>query len=124
MNTHPRYLTLDDGLTLLSAREDPVGMIRSLDRAPRCGQRRSRCGDRNAAAGRGPVGSASVNAVGKARRPLGAAKHLTVLQILLKEPHRMGKRLIGLGLAPGATAVAGKRMVGFRIFVNGDQWVR
>jgi predicted AAA+ superfamily ATPase len=27
-----RYLTLDDGLTLLSAKEDPVGMIRSLDR--------------------------------------------------------------------------------------------
>lgn len=27
------YLTLDDALTLLSAREDPVGMIRSLDRA-------------------------------------------------------------------------------------------
>ena len=27
-----RYLTLDDELTLLSAREDPVGMIRSLDR--------------------------------------------------------------------------------------------
>jgi hypothetical protein len=28
-----RYLTLDDELTLLSAREDPVGMIRSVDRA-------------------------------------------------------------------------------------------
>jgi predicted AAA+ superfamily ATPase len=28
-----RYLTLDDDLTLLSAREDPAGMIRSLDRA-------------------------------------------------------------------------------------------
>lgn len=28
-----RYLTLDDDLTLLAAREDPVGMIRSLDRA-------------------------------------------------------------------------------------------
>ena len=28
-----RYLTLDDELTLLSAREDPVGMIRSIDRA-------------------------------------------------------------------------------------------
>ena len=28
-----RYLTMDDGLTLLSAREDPVGMVRSLDRA-------------------------------------------------------------------------------------------
>jgi uncharacterized protein len=28
-----RYLTLDNELTLLSAREDPVGMIRSLDRA-------------------------------------------------------------------------------------------
>ena len=28
-----RYLTLDDELTLLAAREDPVGMIRSLDRA-------------------------------------------------------------------------------------------
>jgi len=28
-----RYLTMDDELTLLSAREDPVGMIRSLDRA-------------------------------------------------------------------------------------------
>jgi len=28
-----QYLTLDDELTLLSAREDPVGMIRSLDRA-------------------------------------------------------------------------------------------
>jgi len=28
-----RYLTMDDDLTLLSAREDPVGMIRSLDRA-------------------------------------------------------------------------------------------
>ena len=28
-----RYLTMDDGLTLLSAREDPVGLIRSLDRA-------------------------------------------------------------------------------------------
>ena len=28
-----RYLTLDDGLTLLSAKTDPVGMIRSLDRA-------------------------------------------------------------------------------------------
>ncbi|MGI9135244.1 MAG: AAA family ATPase, partial [Rhodoferax sp.] len=28
-----RYLTLDDHLTLMSAREDPVGMIRSLDRA-------------------------------------------------------------------------------------------
>jgi ABC-type phosphate/phosphonate transport system ATPase subunit len=27
-----RYLTLDDELTLLAAREDPVGMIRSLDR--------------------------------------------------------------------------------------------
>ena len=27
------YLTLDDELTLLSAREDPVGMIRNLDRA-------------------------------------------------------------------------------------------
>lgn len=27
------YLTMDDELTLLSAREDPVGMIRSLDRA-------------------------------------------------------------------------------------------
>jgi len=31
--TELRYLTLDDELTLLSAREDPVGMIRSLDRA-------------------------------------------------------------------------------------------
>lgn len=28
-----RYLTLDDEVTLLSAREDPVGLIRSLDRA-------------------------------------------------------------------------------------------
>lgn len=28
-----RYLTLDDELTLMSAREDPVGLIRSLDRA-------------------------------------------------------------------------------------------
>jgi len=28
-----RYLTLDDELTLMSARNDPVGMIRSLDRA-------------------------------------------------------------------------------------------
>lgn len=28
-----RYLTLDDQLTLLSAREDPVGFVRSLDRA-------------------------------------------------------------------------------------------
>lgn len=28
-----RYLTLDDDLTLLAAREDPVGMIRGLDRA-------------------------------------------------------------------------------------------
>lgn len=28
-----RYLTMDDELTLLSAREDPAGMIRSLDRA-------------------------------------------------------------------------------------------
>lgn len=28
-----RYLTLDDELTLMSARENPVGMIRSLDRA-------------------------------------------------------------------------------------------
>lgn len=28
-----RYLTLDDQITLLSAQEDPVGMIRSLDRA-------------------------------------------------------------------------------------------
>jgi predicted AAA+ superfamily ATPase len=28
-----RYLTMDDELTLLSAREDPVGMIRGLDRA-------------------------------------------------------------------------------------------
>lgn len=28
-----RYLTLDDELTLLSAREDPVGMVRSLDQA-------------------------------------------------------------------------------------------
>ena len=28
-----RYLTMDDRLTLLSAREDPVGLIRSLDRA-------------------------------------------------------------------------------------------
>ena len=28
-----RYLTLDDPLTLLSARDDPAGMIRSLDRA-------------------------------------------------------------------------------------------
>ena len=28
-----RYLTLDDALTLLSAQADPVGMIRSLDRA-------------------------------------------------------------------------------------------
>lgn len=28
-----RYLTLDDELTLLAAREDPVGMIRGLDRA-------------------------------------------------------------------------------------------
>ena len=28
-----RYLTMDDELTLLSAREDPVGMIRSLDQA-------------------------------------------------------------------------------------------
>jgi hypothetical protein len=28
-----RYLTLDDGLTLLSAGADPVGMVRSLDRA-------------------------------------------------------------------------------------------
>lgn len=28
-----RYLTLDDELTLLSAREDPVGLVRSLDRA-------------------------------------------------------------------------------------------
>lgn len=28
-----RYLTMDDALTLLSAQEDPVGMIRSLDRA-------------------------------------------------------------------------------------------
>ena len=27
------YLTMDDELVLLSAREDPVGMIRSLDRA-------------------------------------------------------------------------------------------
>lgn len=28
-----RYLTMDDALTMLSAREDPVGMIRSLDQA-------------------------------------------------------------------------------------------
>ncbi len=28
-----RYLTLDDELTLLAAREDPAGMVRSLDRA-------------------------------------------------------------------------------------------
>lgn len=28
-----RYLTLDDELTLLSAREDPIGLVRSLDRA-------------------------------------------------------------------------------------------
>ena len=28
-----RYLTLDDELTLLAAKEDPMGMIRSLDRA-------------------------------------------------------------------------------------------
>ncbi len=28
-----RYLTLDDELTLLSAKDDPVGMVRSLDRA-------------------------------------------------------------------------------------------
>ena len=28
-----RYLTLDDELTQLAAREDPAGMIRSLDRA-------------------------------------------------------------------------------------------
>ena len=28
-----RYLTMDDALTLLSALADPVGMIRSLDRA-------------------------------------------------------------------------------------------
>ena len=28
-----RYLTLDDELTLLAAREDPVGMVRGLDRA-------------------------------------------------------------------------------------------
>lgn len=28
-----RYLTMDDELTLLSARKDPVGMIRSLDKA-------------------------------------------------------------------------------------------
>ncbi|OGR01101.1 MAG: AAA family ATPase [Deltaproteobacteria bacterium RIFOXYD12_FULL_55_16] len=28
-----RYLTMDDELTLLSAREDPVGMIRGMDRA-------------------------------------------------------------------------------------------
>jgi hypothetical protein len=28
-----RYLTMDDELTLLSARQDPVGLIRSLDRA-------------------------------------------------------------------------------------------
>ena len=31
--TGMRYLTLDDNLTLLSAREDPVGFIRNLDRA-------------------------------------------------------------------------------------------
>lgn len=31
--TGMRYLTLDDELTLLSAREDPVGMIQSLDKA-------------------------------------------------------------------------------------------
>ena len=31
--TGMRYLTMDDELTLLSAREDPTGMIRSLDRA-------------------------------------------------------------------------------------------
>ena len=30
--TGMRYLTLDDNLTLLSAREDPVGFIRNLDR--------------------------------------------------------------------------------------------
>ncbi len=28
-----RYLTLDDALTLPAAKEDPVGMIRNLDRA-------------------------------------------------------------------------------------------
>lgn len=28
-----RYLTMDDALTLMSAREDPVGMMRSVDRA-------------------------------------------------------------------------------------------
>jgi uncharacterized protein len=28
-----RYLTLDDELTLLAAKEDPMGLIRSLDRA-------------------------------------------------------------------------------------------
>lgn len=32
-NREMRYLTLDDELTLLAAREDPVGMIRCLDRA-------------------------------------------------------------------------------------------
>ena len=32
-NQDMRYLTLDDELTLLAAREDPVGMVRSLDRA-------------------------------------------------------------------------------------------
>lgn len=33
LGTGVRYLTLDDELTLMSAKEDPVGMIRSLDRA-------------------------------------------------------------------------------------------
>ena len=28
-----RYLTLDDQLTLMAAREDPVGMIRNLERS-------------------------------------------------------------------------------------------
>jgi predicted AAA+ superfamily ATPase len=28
-----RYLTLDDDLVLMSAREDPVGMVRDIDRA-------------------------------------------------------------------------------------------
>jgi hypothetical protein len=32
-NWDMRYLTLDDELTLLAAREDPVGMVRGLDRA-------------------------------------------------------------------------------------------
>ena len=69
-----RYLTPDDELTLLSAREDPVGMIRSLDRAVIDEIQR------NDAAGGGHLGCTALDLVGNVEETQKAQQSQTTLR--------------------------------------------